>query len=120
MPGAPIRCEGDAVGYADSAIRARKSYRSAAGARLVQLALDDTPVRRCDGPRDEAYDSRWFFVSSGETRFVGQSLEFIDAGDYDGDGHSEVVFHQPGYNFDGYVLLFDRLSKQVIFGWSYH
>lgn len=120
VAGAPSHCEGDSVRYADQAIRVRKSYMSASGVRLVQLALDDKPIRRCDGPRDEAYDSRWFYVNGGESRFVGQSLELIDAGDYDRDGHSEVIFHKSGYNLDGYVLLYGGLSKQVQFSWSYH
>ena len=44
----------------------------------------------------------------------------IDAGDYDNDGHSELIFAKPGYNYDGYVLYDDDLRHPVEFGWSYH
>lgn len=115
---APLSCDGKAIaGYSDRLIRGRKSYVSAGGSRLVQLALNDSAVRDC--PEDEAYASRWFFVEGNTIRFVGQSLELIDAGDYDNDGHSEVVFHKSGYNFDGYILLYDQLTKTAEFSWHY-
>ena len=50
----------------------------------------------------------WFYVDDKDFRYLGQSLEFIDAVDYDNDGHSEVVFHKSGYNYDLYVFLYDR------------
>ena len=47
-------------------------------------------------------------------------MELVDAGDYDGDGRSELLFWRGGYNRDGYVLVFDELRQKVEYTWSYH
>lgn len=70
----------------------------------------------------------WLALStSGEinTHFfkswVGFSkLELIQFGDFDGDGKTEGLFFLSGYNEDGYVLLYDNMTKQVKFAWGYH
>lgn len=117
-----LSCDGMEMNYPDELIQSLKSYQSADGTRLVQLGLDDSGIRKCDfGPGDyDDYESRWFYVKGNTVRYIGNSLDLIDAGDYDNDGHSEVVFHQSGYNFDGYLLLYDGLQKQAQFGWNYH
>ncbi len=48
------------------------------------------------------------------------SLYLIDAGDYDGDGKSEVLFFVSGYNQDGYVMFYNSFQKSVIYTWHYH
>jgi hypothetical protein len=105
--------------YSDSLIQVRKSYASADGARLVQLALPDSAALQCD-PTEDWASPHWFYVKGKTIRFLGASLEMIDAGDYDGDGHSEVIFHQCGYNYDGFILFYDGFRKRAEFGWTYH
>lgn len=53
-------------------------------------------------------------------RVVG-FLELLDAGDYDDDGKSKVIFFltQPE-DTDGYVLFYDDFKKQVENTWTYH
>jgi hypothetical protein len=51
---------------------------------------------------------------------LGSELSLVDAGDYDADGESELLFWYSGYNQDGYTLLFDGLRKQVSYRWKYH
>jgi hypothetical protein len=121
VPSAPLSCTSKpTTHYSDQLIQRRQSFVSAEGVRLVQLALDDSAVRNCDSLRNQAFDSRWFYVGDTTVRPIGQSLELIDAGDYDKDGHSEVMFHKSGYNYDGYVLLYDSLQREAIFEWNYH
>jgi hypothetical protein len=121
VPSAQLSCGGEPTKqYSDQLIRRRQSFVSAAGVRLVQLGLDDSAVRNCGELRGNAFASRWFYVDSTSIRPLGQSLELIDAGDYDNDGHSEVMFHKSGYNYDGYVLLYDRLQREATFDWNYH
>jgi hypothetical protein len=47
-------------------------------------------------------------------------MVLVGAGDYDGDGNSEILFQGGGYNKDGYTLYFDNLRQKAEFNWSYH
>ena len=69
---------------------------------------------------EENWSNQWFLDDGKTVRFVSSSLALIDAGDYDGDGGSEVVFLKTGYDYDAYILLYARLAKQAEFGWTYH
>jgi hypothetical protein len=107
-------------GFPDSLIVMEKAYRSASGEELIGLRLNRSAIKKdCDEIPGESWESRWYLVESGRPRPIGQSLELIDAVDYDNDGHSELLFHKSGYNYDGYVLLYDRLRRQATFAWSY-
>ncbi len=99
-------------------LRLRKSYRSNQHQELVAIQLD--PGRNaCDGPPGDEYAVHWFRVDS-DTALLGIDLELLDAGDYDADGHSEVIFWHSGYNEDGYSLFYDRNRRSVNFWWHYH
>ena len=52
--------------------------------------------------------------------FGNLSLSLVDAGDYDADGKSELIFFLSGYNEDGYALFYDSNRKSVRWTWSYH
>ena len=47
-------------------------------------------------------------------------MHLVDAGDYDHDGKSEVLFTIEDYNRGGYRLLYDDFQKQALFEFSYH
>jgi hypothetical protein len=59
---------------------------------------------------------------AAEPRSRSDELEMalIDAGDYDGDGKSELVFALSGYNYGGYQIFYDGLKKSATFDFSYH
>jgi hypothetical protein len=94
------------------------SYGDKAGKKLVGLNLN--PRRNnCDGPPDSVWATHWFVV--GKTvQYLGRSLSLVDAGDYDGDGQSEVLFWYSAYNEDGYTLFYDGFRKHVDYHWIYH
>ena len=73
-----------------------------------------------DIPGEEWEEPVWFLLHDGTAKYIGRSLTLVDAGDYDGDGTSEVVFQYSGYNRGGYVLLHDHLTQVAQFTWSYH
>jgi len=114
-----LRCEEQEVPYTDDDILLLdNAYRSARDE--VLLALRAAPVSdRCESNED-AWDSAWFLLSRGKFHFVGTGLALLDAGDYDGDGISEVLFQASGYNRDGYVLFRTGAKTKVEFSWSYH
>jgi hypothetical protein len=47
-------------------------------------------------------------------------LKFLDAGDYDDDGRSEIIYFLSSYNEDGYVLFYDGFFRNEVYTWSYH
>jgi len=67
-----------------------------------------------------------FFVASDRrVSFLGLQWEFVDAGDYDADGKSEVIFYvAEGKDIDiateGYVLFYDSFRGNVRFAWENH
>ena len=113
--------------YPNKRIVLVKAYRSKQGYRLVALKIDPNAIHGpCHGNNEilsanwPHWTEQWLLDKGNGPEFLGRSLELIDAGDYDGNGYSEIVFHKYGYNHDAYVLLFDHLSKQIEFGWVYH
>jgi len=95
-----------------------KSYQNALGQKLISIGLDPN-VYNCDGPLGSAWKPNWFVVDK-RIRYVGSELSLVDAGDYDNDGKSEVIFWHRGYNEDGYSLFYGDFNSRVDFYWNYH
>ncbi len=104
--------------YRDADISIRKTYSSSKGWSVAQLQL---PVSDCEGPPDDAFLDQWFAVSPGrEVMFIGSGMWLVDAGDYDGDGASELVFAIDRYNEGGYELFYGGFKGHATFAFSYH
>jgi hypothetical protein len=97
------------------------AYRSNKHSFLVEASLDAGDCGYISEP-DEPESEPWFFVSSdGSVRRIGSFLTLLDAGDYDNDGKSEVVFVlSQGENTDGFVLFDGSFEKPVTLAWHYH
>jgi hypothetical protein len=119
--------------YKDSDINISKVYRSNKADLLVEMFLKGGKCGINDGP----FQQQLFLFRSDKStthitlesrkrqlRKTGKddlwSLILVDAGDYDGDGKSEVVFFLSGYNEDGYAMFYDSFQKSVMWTWSYH
>ena len=104
--------------YAEQNIEMIKAYSSKDSWSLAQLLLNEY---RCDGPSDDPFDGQWFVIDpEGYISFLGHDMWLVDAGDYDNDGKSEVVFAIAGYNRGGYELFYDHFKKHVAFEFGYH
>lgn len=108
--------------YGDRDIQVHKAYASNRKWVLASLSLGEY---RCDGPAvspsQDAFSYQWFVIDSeGHIRLLGQDMWLVDAGDYDSDGRSELVFAIAGYNKGGYELFYDDFKKHVEFEFSYH
>ena len=66
----------------------------------------------------EMIDAQYLEKEFGDIRQSRAIL--VDAGDYDNDGNSEVIFFASRYNGDGYVLFYDNFTKILIYDWMYH
>jgi hypothetical protein len=105
--------------YRDADIKINKAYASNKGWSAVQLLL--TGRNRCEGPIDDPFIDQWFAVTPhGETIFLGQDMWLVDAGDYDNDGKSKLVFAINRYNQGGYELFYDDFKSHAAFHFSYH
>jgi hypothetical protein len=97
-----------------------KVYAANTGERIAMLRVRP-PESECE--EDPHNDSGAPFLvrinAAGEIDALQGSI-VVDAGDYDGDGKSEVVVKYGGYNEDGYTMFYDGFSKQVSLRWSYH
>jgi hypothetical protein len=103
--------------YGAKDVEVLKSYGDRNGRRLITLSLKQRKDV-CDGPPDTAWKSHTFLLAK-KTTYLGPGLTVVDAGDYDSDGKSEVLFWYTGYDEDGYVLLPGDSGQLTRFLWKY-
>ncbi|MFZ1085107.1 MAG: hypothetical protein WAN35_09105 [Terracidiphilus sp.] len=105
----------------DSKLTFPAIYVSNKNSFLVETNLDAGDCGYVDDPNDPLSEP-WFFVSAdGNVRGIGSFMSLLDAGDYDNDGRSEVIFmvNEPE-DTDGFVLYDANLHKKGSLLWSYH
>jgi hypothetical protein len=107
------------VAYQDADVAVSDTFVSAKGWSIATANLKDY---RCDGGIDDtAYAPQTFAVApDGKAVFMGEGLKLLDAGDYDADGKSEVIFAISTYNRGGYDLRYNDFSGQSLFEVGYH
>lgn len=104
--------------YEDEDIRVKTAYGSTNGWFVVEVLLRGN---ECDGPPDDPFVGQWFLVPpKGDIRYLGGNMWLVDAGDYDHDGKSELLFALAGYDEGGYRLFYADFQKQVSFAFAYH
>ena len=96
-----------------------QAYGSKNGLKIVAVGLDGNQYG-CDGPQPEEWSANWFLIDGKQLDFIGREMTLLDAGDYDGDGKSELLFWHSGYNEDGYILISDSFTQKTAFTWKYH
>lgn len=111
--------------WPEHAVQTVKAWASSKGDWLVLVRLVAPTGAAEPRPCDEVLGDEWapqLFAVRGrdEARHLGSGMSVIDAGDYDGDGRSELVVMQASYNHDGYVLFFDGFARRASVEWSYH
>jgi len=121
-----VRCEDEKIvkrnwQFPDSALSFPVAYASGKGAFLIETDLDAGDCGYIDDPNDPL-SNPWFFVDAdGKVNRIGSFLYLLDAGDYDSDGRSEVIFglNQPE-DTDGFILYDADLNKRAELTWAYH
>lgn len=106
--------------FADNLIHHIKSYKSNDGQYLVSFQLEMSR-NKCEDVQSDTWAASWFHVNKeGSVRYIGRGMTLLDAGDYDNDGESEIIFWRSGYNEDGYILFYKQFINRVDFTWNYH
>lgn len=104
----------------DENIRVVKAYASNRGWAVARLHLAGA-ISCEDLEAGFEMGDPWFTINPEHSvQYLGQDIWLLDAGDYDNDGRSEVVFVIEGYNRGGYELFYDDFRKHAIFEYSYH
>jgi len=106
--------------YRDEDIAIGKAYGSQKKWFVAGMKLDGW---RCDGPIEDGgpFDVQWYVVDpAGTIRFLDSGMWLVDAGDYDNDGKSELVFAINRYDAGGYELFYDEFRKRAVFQFIYH
>jgi len=104
--------------YPDDNIKVTKVYSSRTKWFVAQVFLAGYG---CDGPLDDPFIDQWFAISpAGKIKFLDAGMWLVDAGDYDNDGKSEMVFSIDRYNRGGYELFYADFEKKAVFEYAYH
>ena len=106
--------------YRDQDIKLVKAYASKKGWTLARLHL--AQATHCDDAEaDFEIGDTWFVAGpQNSVQYLDQGMWLVDAGDYDNDGKSELIFSIDRYNSGGYELFYDDFTKHVIFEFGYH
>jgi hypothetical protein len=99
-----------------------EAFVSDSGASVLTVSVRQPAglLARCELLGPEWKSHTMAITSQGNVIHIGSGLRLVDAGDYDGDGRSEVVFQSNDYNLDGYLLAYDSFKRFAVFRWSYH
>jgi hypothetical protein len=96
-PAAPVK-------YENSQVQIKKAYRSNRGTWIAEIHLND--------PKACEYD-RWFVVApDGSAAYLDEGVWLVDAGDFNKDGESEVLFSISRYDRGGYELFYDHSQSE--------
>ena len=105
--------------YRDEEMNFVKAYRSKTGWIAVQMHIDATDCE--DAEAGFGIDDAWFVVSPRHSvTYLDSGIWLVDAGDYDHDGRSELVFSIDKDNRGGYEIFYDEFKKHAKSEFSYH
>jgi hypothetical protein len=106
--------------YKNNEIQIVKAYVSNKSWRIAQLHLEGA-IDCDDTEAGFAMDDPLFVIAPDNiVRYVTSGVWLVDAGDWDNDGVSELLFSINRYNEGGYQLFYDHFQKQASFEFSYH
>lgn len=98
-----------------------RMYEAKDGRMLITANVIGAYYCEYSGGGDGSFDDQTFGIdSNGKASLLGAGLTFVDAGDYDSDGHSELIFALSQDNRGGYVLFSHGFKEQARFEFGYH
>ncbi len=106
--------------YRDEDVKLVKSYESKSGWVLARLHLEAVDCADVEAGFD--IDDPWFVIDAKKktVTYLESGIWLVDAGDYDNDGRSELVFSINRENEGGYEIYYDNFKKHATFKFNYH
>lgn len=106
--------------YTDEKLMVVSAYKAKTGWAIARVHLQGA-IDCADTEAGFETDDSWFAVDTQmQVRHLGDGIWLVDAGDYDNDGHSELVFSINRDDSGGYELFYDQFKKHVVFQYIYH
>jgi len=106
--------------YRDQNIQIIKAYASREGWKIAHLHLEGA-IACDDVEAGFQIEDPWFASDPrGLFHYLGSGMWLVDAGDYDNDGSSELVFSIDRENRGGYVLFYHDFRDRAVFEFGYH
>jgi hypothetical protein len=105
--------------YRDDEVKVVKAYGSVSGSLVARLHLEAIDCQDTEAGFD--INDPWFFIDVGKSAtYLDSGMWLVDAGDYDNDGKSELVFSINRENEGGYEIWYNRFRSHATFTFSYH
>jgi len=105
--------------YRDEDVEVVKAYTSKRGLSVARMHLQAIECNDIEAGFD--IEDPWFVVDvRGSLRYLDAGMWLVDAGDYDNDGQSEVLFSLSSDNVGGYELFYDDFTRRARFQFNYH
>jgi hypothetical protein len=105
--------------YHDEDVTPVKGYSSATGLAVAQLHLEAIDCE--DVEAGFQLDDPWFLIGGNKAAaYLDSGMWLVDAGDYDNDGKSEVIFSINRENEGGYEIWYDEFKNHTVFKFNYH
>ena len=109
----------EAFSYKDEDVNVVKSYESNRGWKVARLHLE--AIYCADTEAGFYIDDPWFVVEpDGLVTYLDSGMSLVDAGDYDNEKQSELLFSINRDNEGGYEIFYDSFRKHATFKFSYH
>ena len=109
----------EAFEYKDDDVSVQKAYSSNAGWVVARLHLE--AIDCSDVEAGFEIDDPWFVLNpDNSVSYLDSGMWLVDAGDYDNEGKSKLVFSIDRYDRGGYELFYDDFRKHVTFEFGYH
>lgn len=105
--------------YRSEEVKVVKAYASRPGLIVARLHLQAVDCQDTEAGFD--IDDPWFFVDATKTvKYLDSGISLVDAGDYDNDGRSELIFSIDREDEGGYEIWYENFNKHATFKFIYH
>lgn len=105
--------------YRNEEVKVVKAYASHLRGTVARLHLEAVDCRDTEAGFD--IDDPWFFVDAKKrVKYLDSGMWLVDAGDYDNDGRSELIFSINREDEGGYEIWYENFNKHSTFRFLYH